>query len=117
MAIKQRIQAPEKRRKQLGEEKAILEGELTAISFHSTGKRFLLDQAKNLSEIFPNLDDDQKRTLIKQILKRIVITDTEVKINFYYIPDLVMAQGNLEEWAKNEVSEGSLNTNKPMLLW
>lgn len=88
----------EEREAELSLELAKLEGEYDAMKIHQISAEEVTKEATHLQEIWPRLDQSEKRRIVESITEKIVITVDEINITFSYLPsseELIKEQRNL----------------------
>jgi len=76
----------EQRLKQVEEQLPQLQGELDCLKIQFLSRDQILTQAKDIYTRWPELERDEKRTVIEHTLERIVVGKNDINIELSYIP-------------------------------
>ncbi len=83
------------------DEQARAEGKLAFHQVEKNSKDFVLDRAKTFKEAIEILDFSQKRRLLEDFLKKIVIKKKTAEFCFFYLPDFTMQPDNDPQGSDN----------------
>lgn len=76
----------EERRAQIEEQIPLLQGELDYLKIQYLSRDQILSEAKDIYTRWPELERDEKRTIIEHTLERVVVGKDDISIELSYIP-------------------------------
>ena len=82
------------RKDEIEDEIPKLQGERDFLKVTELSKEYILDQAKIFSDLWPSLNDQEKRRLIETITDSITIGNDSINIIYYYLPDFMVGKKN-----------------------
>lgn len=99
------------RLQQLDDEMPSLQAELDVMRISQLSEEEIFLGAKDLSERWPDLDDDEKRGIVEALVEKIIVGKDEVEINLYYAPQ-ASPSGHSEPNNSGNLSSMNPNGNR-----
>ena len=86
-SVNRQIKKLRTKQKQLKEEIPRLEGKLTNLIIQKNSEEFILEQSKKFTEMFPILNENEKKTIIERLIDKITVEEDTIDYNMYFLPE------------------------------